>query len=47
MVRSSYRPTNKRFRDRFQEFAETKTKRKDISIRMRIQRKNGNIEEDR
>ena len=38
MVRSSYRPTNKRFRDRFQEFAGTKP-RKDISIRMRIQRK--------
>ena len=27
MVRSSYRPTNKRFRDRFQEFAGTKTKK--------------------
>ena len=31
MVRSSYRPTNKRFRDSFQKFAGTKTKKGNLN----------------
>ena len=31
MVRSSYRPTNKRFRDSFQKFAGTKTRKGNLN----------------